>query len=399
MKALIYPYKPGSESSTALAGGLGIKRVAHKNSRFKGNKDTLIINWGASKVSEEVAKCTILNPPQAVALASNKLETFKTLNPPLLKTRKVFVGGMNHDLRLDHDVFDGVADDFVGDIEHPRYGKLRVLERAPAPDNGMVVRTPEFTTNRGEAINWLIKGFTVVERHILNGNSGAGIRLVEPVKPGFEKADENIIQKCPLYVKYVPKKQEYRIHVCGGEAVDIQRKARRKDVADDAINWKVRNHDNGFIFARNEGVPVPPDVIAQATIAVKALGLDFGAVDVIFSDKEQKAYVLEVNTAPGLAGETLAGYVSRFTKYINGEVAPQQQDVPKAFVGDQDIPAGVVPNGFFDIQKGRAEVGEKIEPPKIKRKPIDPAELFGRWAVAPAAVVAEELDDIDGEEF
>lgn len=336
MKALIYPYKPGSESSAALAEGLGIKRVAHKNSRFKGGKDTLIINWGASKVSEEVSKCTILNPPQSVSNASNKLEAFRLLNPVQDGMRRVKVAGKVHAIQADHDIFANIADDFIGKANDNRYGNFEVLD-AVQP-KGEKVRTPEFTTDRYQAMNWLGKGFTVVERHILNGNSGAGIRLVEPVKPGEEKMPENEIQHCPLYVKYVPKKQEYRIHVCGGVAVDIQRKARRKDVADDAINWKIRNHDNGFIFARNEDGVTPPDVIEQAVAAVRVLGLDFGAVDVIFNDKEQRAYVLEVNTAPGLAGETLVGYLKRFAQYINGEVALPNRNVPAAFVGDQEIP-------------------------------------------------------------
>lgn len=335
MKTFIYPYKPGSESCKALAGELGLKRIAHQNSRFKGNKDTLVINWGASKVSEEVSKCIILNPPQAVKQASDKLLAFTKWNEGKRKTRKVKVAGRTHDLQLDHDVFNEVAPDFVGKIaDHPRYGGVEILEKAP--QDGEFVRTPEFTTSREEAFRWLVKGHTVVERHVLNGNSGAGIRLVEP-------NGEEELTKAPLYVKYVPKKQEYRIHVCGGEAVDIQRKARRKDVADEDINWKIRNHDNGFIFARNEDGVVPPDVIVQAVNSVKLLGLDFGAVDVIFNDKEQQAYVLEVNTAPGLSGSTLEGYVSRFKAIINGEIAIKPQDVPKEFVGAEEVakPAAV----------------------------------------------------------
>ena len=383
MKALIYPYKPGSESSAALSAGLGIKRVAHKNSRFKGKKDTLIINWGASKVSEEVSKCSILNLPQAVARASDKLQAFQTLNPPKGLYRNVRAAGAIHNLKPDHDIFDGVPDDFVGNIQHPRYGLIAILQPAPAA-NGPAVRTPEFTTDRYLAMQWVGQGFTVVERHILNGNSGAGIRLVEPVKPGEDMNEElNAIQKAPLYVKYVPKKQEYRIHVCGGEAVDIQRKARRKDVEDDAINWKIRNHDNGFIFARNEDGITPPDVIKQAVDAVKVLGLDFGAVDVIFNDKEQKAYVLEVNTAPGLAGETLQGYLRRFGQYVNGEVALPQQEVAQGFVGDVEV---VKPQALEELQ-GNA----------IPR----PLKAFKKIAVADWGAAAAPEQDVpyDDEEF
>jgi D-alanine-D-alanine ligase-like ATP-grasp enzyme len=43
--------------------------------------------------------------------------------------------------------------------------------------------------------------------------------------------------------------------------------------------------------------------------SVNILGLNFGAVDVIYNEKENKYYVLEVNTAPGLSGTTLEKYV------------------------------------------------------------------------------------------
>lgn len=358
MKAFIYPYKPGSESCKALADGLDLKRIAHKESKFKGAADKLVINWGASKVPDEVSKCKILNLPQAVKQASDKLLAFKCLNQGARKTRAVYAAGGNHNLPLNHNLFDEVADDFIGPMKSARYGEVIIKEAAP--NDAGVARTPSFTTSSMEAQLWLNQGYTVVERHVLNGNSGAGIRLVEP-------GEGEGINKAPLYVRYVPKKQEYRIHVCGGQAVDIQRKARRRDVEDDAINWKIRNHDNGFIFARNEGDVTPPDVIVQAVNAVNLLGLAFGAVDVIFNDKEQKAYVLEVNTAPGLSGTTLEGYVARFKDYLNGDVALPVQNIPQEFIGEDeepgDIPVvGAPAGGFFDLN-----VAPVFKERKIKR--------------------------------
>lgn len=370
MKTFLFPYKAGSESCKALAEGLGIKRIAHKNSRFKGDKNKLVINWGASKIPEEVSKCIILNLPQAVKLASDKSLAFAQMNAGRRTTRALEVAGRVHKLSVDHDVFDGVADDFTGVFNSKRYGNVKILETVP--NAAEYCRTPDYTTDRYTAMKWLIEGHTVVERHILNGNSGAGIRLVEP-------GGEEEIEKAPLYVKYIPKKQEYRVHVCGGQAVDIQRKARRHDVDDADINWKIRNHDNGFIFARNEDGVVPPDVINQAVRAVNSLGLAFGAVDVIFNDKKQEAYVLEVNTAPGLSGATLEGYLARFRAYINGEVALPEQVIPVEFIGEEEEP----------VEAGL----ELIKPRKVK------AELYADFFNMPPPVAAQAWAVLDEEEI
>jgi glutathione synthase/RimK-type ligase-like ATP-grasp enzyme len=47
-------------------------------------------------------------------------------------------------------------------------------------------------------------------------------------------------------------------------------------------------------------------------MAVAALGLDFGGVDVIWNERRQMAYVLEVNTACGLEGQTVNDYAEAF---------------------------------------------------------------------------------------
>ena len=161
---------------------------------------------------------------------------------------------------------------------------------------------PQYATTK-EGVTW--KGDTVV-RHKLTGHSGEGIEMV---KAGDELPDAH------LYVQYIRKEQEYRVHV--GRRNDettiiaVQRKARRKDVPDEAVNWQVRNHKNGFIFAR-EGFTVPDSVLGVCKSALLASGLDFGAVDVIYNAKEGKAYVLEINTAPGLEGQTIADYAQFF---------------------------------------------------------------------------------------
>ena len=41
-------------------------------------------------------------------------------------------------------------------------------------------------------------------------------------------------------------------------------------------------------------------------------GLTFGAIDVIWNEHQQKAFVLEINTAPGIEGTTVEKYAAKF---------------------------------------------------------------------------------------
>ena len=47
-----------------------------------------------------------------------------------------------------------------------------------------------------------------------------------------------------------------------------------------------------------------------------AVGLKIGAVDIIWNELENKCYVLEINTAPGLEGTTLVKYTEAILKEI-----------------------------------------------------------------------------------
>ena len=109
----------------------------------------------------------------------------------------------------------------------------------------------------------------------------------------------------PLYTQYKPKKHEYRVHVMNEEVIDVQKKALRR--GSEGNNFQIRTHDNGYIYMRN-AIRVPEDAKTYAIQAVDACGLDFGAVDIIWNERENKSYVLEINTAPGLEGTTVEKY-------------------------------------------------------------------------------------------
>lgn len=65
-----------------------------------------------------------------------------------------------------------------------------------------------------------------------------------------------------------------------------------------------RNHANGFDFSFRENENVPEGLKDVARRAISALGLDFGAVDVLLTAPPNPRYVvLEVNAAPGVQDE------------------------------------------------------------------------------------------------
>ena len=130
-----------------------------------------------------------------------------------------------------------------------------------------------------------------VARTTLTGHSGRGIIV----------GTKDEVPNAPLYTEYIEKQAEYRVIVVNGKAVDIKVKKKK-------IEWEgerdehIWNHKNGYVFVRNSGVfnSMLPSV---GVAAVEALGLNYGAVDII--EDENDLYVLEVNTAFGLEGETI----------------------------------------------------------------------------------------------
>lgn len=257
MKYRVLPYRQGSKSAKALAEALGGKVLKLEGSKFKPRPDDVIINWGSTDPTvfprgEGGYDC--FNPPEDIKAASNKLIFFQTLK--------------------DKDL------------------------------------TPKYYTKKEDIPN---DDYPIVCRTVLSGHSGAGIVIAD---------DVGGLVDAPLYVKYEKKKEEYRVHlgrvfIEGGAelpvfetaVIAVQRKARRNDYENP--DWKVRAHSNGFNFVRTD-VVVPACVGDAAVKAFKALNLDFGAVDVIYNEHKEKAYVLEINTAPGLEGQTISDYANYF---------------------------------------------------------------------------------------
>lgn len=138
----------------------------------------------------------------------------------------------------------------------------------------------------------------VVARKLTNSSEGKGIVI-------FDKDDHNPPQ-APLYTEYIPKKKEFRVHVWAGKVIDVVEKRKKKSFENER-DTQIRNTANGYVFCR-DNIVEPDDLRGLALSAVESLGRTYGAVDIIWNERQNKSFVLEVNSRPGMQGTTVKKY-------------------------------------------------------------------------------------------
>ena len=258
-RVVLMPWKIGSQSAGNLATSLStalnarVRRLyTDDRSRFVGRSINTVINWGNSVQPDQprLNDARVINAFDKVKLASNKVLAFQALS-------------------------------------------------------AANVTIPNFTQSRDEAVERIRSGDIIVCRQKINAHSGEGIVIA---------AREEELVDAPLYVSYVKKKKEFRVHVVFGQVADIQEKRKRRDYEGET-NYAVRNHHTGWVYCRED--IVEPDGLRDIAIkATEAVGLDFGAVDIIWNEYQNRCYVLEINTAPGLEGTTVDNYVAALLPHL-----------------------------------------------------------------------------------
>lgn len=135
----------------------------------------------------------------------------------------------------------------------------------------------------------------------LYSHTGGADLLTPPAAPDYYSKKEDLIE-------------EYRVHSFQGKSIKAGVKVGREGVA--APHAWIRSLEGGWRI-RYDGFESRREMREVAAAAVKALNLDFGAVD-LGRKREGGLIVLEVNRAPGLADGTVNSYARAIRGWRDG---------------------------------------------------------------------------------
>lgn len=160
--------------------------------------------------------------------------------------------------------------------------------------------------------------FPVVCRTLTEAKDGEGIVIAD-------KPEQLVSAK--LYTSYIDKTSEYRIHVgrkSNGEVVVIcrQKKYKTDDFKGDGRIWT--GPETKFSFIETA---VPPVIYAAKAAFEKFPELTFGAFDIVYDNSSEKAYILEINSAPMMNSDTTKAY-GVFFRTFEGKTSPTKVSVP-----------------------------------------------------------------------
>lgn len=162
---------------------------------------------------------------------------------------------------------------------------------------------PPWTTDKNVALEWLSEGYLVVGRALLNSHSGKGIILANNAVD---------LHNVPLYTQYIKKAREYRVYwVKGASSSLIKQKLKKTGES----HSKIQNLDNGYVYG-SVNHELSPVVVETAAKVAQAFDMDFGAIDIVWNKHYNKAYVLEINSAPGMVDSTADYFVNTFKSVI-----------------------------------------------------------------------------------
>lgn len=260
-------------------------RLRARGSQFTARRGRVIINWGCS--DNEVHRLAdhgvsqVLNGVASIANAVNKRDTFQLFQREGIPCPPAFL-------------------DFNTALQALMATRCRIYART------------RLTGHSGDGIVMMLRQDDPAINQNM-GNVPVVVFNADGVVTNGAGDHVRALANCNLFtLGRIGKRTEYRVHVFGGQVIhrSIKLRRNREDGQGERNPTLVRNVNNGWVYGNTENVPAQVDDLAVRAVA--ALGLDFGAVDILYYDGAQpEALALEVNTAPGLSPESSALHAYR----------------------------------------------------------------------------------------
>jgi glutathione synthase/RimK-type ligase-like ATP-grasp enzyme len=155
---------------------------------------------------------------------------------------------------------------------------------------------------------------TIIFGRTRRGMQGRGIKIYDPLGIHNGRYPEQPRLEDEWYSLYQEPTREVRLHVVDGEIVRLQGKY--LDFPEEQHRQPfVRNFRTGYRF-RAPRRDVHTSRKEMAIEAVRALGLTFGAVDMLLFGGGDPAMILEVNSAPACSPLTAESYAEALSRKL-----------------------------------------------------------------------------------
>lgn len=301
----VYIWYSGATNVTGekLAEALGITGGRTKPAP---SKACMVIGWGAkTKEAVNLGKIPTLNHPDKIRVNRNKLTALD-----LMSKAKVCVA------KFTDNVGNIGKADAKGDVV-----KLPVIGRTKYHQGGKgfwhCSTMTQVHAAAGEGAQYFQNLIEIKDEYRLHVIGGKCIYGVKKVKRSVKEMEE-------AYIKHEMDRQKQLAEKNGNPFDEATAKLfldrQAKKFAQDGANMLIRSNRLGWKFARVK--TVDKKLEAEAVKALKAIGLDFGAVDCCV-DVSGKPFIIEVNTGPGLEETPFAAWVAALKAEIDNVLKPK----------------------------------------------------------------------------
>jgi hypothetical protein len=277
----------------------------------------MIVGWGTKTNDDVNITVPVLNHPNVIRVNRNKFDALLKIGSDIVPA-----------FCSSEDVFHELDSDKKGTVKFPLIGRTKYHQ------GGKGFWYCPTKTHVMEAINQGAQYFQnmveIKDEYRLHVFGDKVLHLVKKVKRTIPEIEEAFVRQEFERQKSLAEKN--------GDAFDeemvktiLQRQA--KSFAQNGPDMLIRSNRMGWRFAPMNSIECPKGLAEVAVKAVKNIGLDFGAVDCCL-DASGKAFVIEVNSGPGLEGSAFNKWATSFEKAISEKLKVKDEvkieDKPKA---------------------------------------------------------------------